>query len=56
MDINFMEAPDDKYCKLMTGIEVVDITHANDALTQDVTISQKTCHQKPLYLAIYKKT
>jgi hypothetical protein len=47
---------DGKYCKLMTGIEAVDIPHANDVLTQYVTIFQKTCHQKALYLAIYKTT
>jgi hypothetical protein len=30
----------------MTGIEVVDIAHANDGLTQDITIFQKTCSSK----------
>jgi len=37
----------------MIGIEVVDIHDADHVLTQDVTIIQKNCHQKPLYLAIF---
>jgi hypothetical protein len=32
---------DDEYGKLMIGIEAINIARANDALTQDVTISHK---------------
>jgi len=48
--------PDDKYCKFMASIKAADIVHANDSLTQDLTIFRKTCHQKDLYLNIYKTT
>jgi hypothetical protein len=32
---------DEKNCKLMNGIEVVDSPHADDVLTQDVSMLKK---------------
>jgi hypothetical protein len=48
MNIKFTETSSEKECKLITGIDNVDIYHPNNVLIEDVGTSQKTCYQTPL--------